>query len=822
MAHTASTIATMARLARAAQQTYPIRNLATRITAHVPSKQIRGELAALYRWVRDTIRYRFDPLGIEWVQAPDRTVLEASGDCDDMATLLAALAGSLGHEWRFSTVGPGKNVMKHVLVEVFDGKGWVPLDPVLEPPATTTAPRDELGAFGRLAPARARRIWNAEGIMLSGLAGAAGNRGMAMWEGQLGNCRCFHVETPRTMARKRAARKAGLSGAVDEGGRELWSFAAYYPSNPTNWIGAGIAPTPVAAYRSTGVAGPIVFTVPSDNELKEGLGYIGGLGDLGFGFLKKIGKAVSGAVKVVGKIPGVNLVTKAAASIIPGGSLVLDAAKSIGGKILGGGGKGGPAPAPGAPAPAEGAAPGGLTPVTPIPSAPGAPAPGCTPLPNLASRGDISDLRQEIATAAKYCTKSDLAPLMLAIQDRNNKVCAANLAKQRNANAAQLKAAKASALKAQAKAVATAKALVQKTAAKQLAKAAAKAQKKAKRQSAAIKKLKKRVAAFKAGKYPKGSTQVFNPSTNTWTVLAPKTAVAAGVSGLGFSFRPSLSFSLAGAADTAPKALAAIVAFIKKNKQSPQIAFKELKAFQSDVGLKADGVYGPNARAALAWALHRSDLPPVAAPYAKAKITWRPPAAPVAAAVPKGAVPIAKAVKVAKAPKAPKPKKVKAPKPAKVAAPAPALAPVAASSALLPAGPGIVDSRGIEELERVQTQTEQQTDALQRRLDMLPTAGAESIARPVPVKQAIAQSAVPGGYVAIDRTSSDPKLPPVMIDVSGPRIVPAKKKKAKKGAKRKRPHAKRHHRGKGVARAFLWAALGYFVASRTHRRSMAA
>ena len=50
----------------------------------------------------------------------------------DFRPLLAALAGALGHRWRFRTVGPANNVMKHVCAEAWDGAAWVTLDPVLQ------------------------------------------------------------------------------------------------------------------------------------------------------------------------------------------------------------------------------------------------------------------------------------------------------------------------------------------------------------------------------------------------------------------------------------------------------------------------------------------------------------------------------------------------------------------------------------------------------------------------------------------------------------------------------------------------------------------
>lgn len=158
--HARSTVRRMAQLARDAAQSYEIRSLATAIVQDVPSKQTTAELGALYRWVRDYIRYRFDPVGVEWLQSPSRTLEEGAGDCDDIATLLAALAESLGHETRYHVVGPDADTPQHVAVEAWDGTQWVTLDPVLEAPSQSTQPRDDLGEFGRRAEGYMRHFDN--------------------------------------------------------------------------------------------------------------------------------------------------------------------------------------------------------------------------------------------------------------------------------------------------------------------------------------------------------------------------------------------------------------------------------------------------------------------------------------------------------------------------------------------------------------------------------------------------------------------------------------------------------------------------------------
>ena len=365
-AHVRSTVRKMADLATDEQDIYSVRNLATRITHGVPSKAPRAELQALYEWVRDHIRYRKDPVGTEWVQRPTRTVAERAGDCDDMATLLAALAGALGHRWRFRTVGPSPMAQAHVAVQAHDGNEWVELDPVLEPSPPTTQPRPGVaGRFGGAAVG-ADHLWDAGGRMLSGVATAKD--------------------------------------------RELWLFSAYYGGSGTS-DGGPIAPgtpaTPDPRYRSPDAPGfyqgkPKMLALPAGAVPDAAMSGLGGVyydhPELGLGFLKKLGKIV----RKVTKLPGVDI----AAGLIPGGSTVLTAAKAV----TGGGGKRkrrkkrkrrraprrAAAPRRRAAAPAAGG---------------GAPA-------NYVTRTDIRDMRADIMQLADLAKRSDIERLALLLGAR--------------------------------------------------------------------------------------------------------------------------------------------------------------------------------------------------------------------------------------------------------------------------------------------------------------------------------------------------------------------------------------------------------------------
>lgn len=106
-----------------------IRGTALDLISDVAPKDWRGEVSAVFRYVRDHIRYTRDVAGLETLQIPTVTMDDAAGDCDDKSTLLASLLESIGHPTRFVAVGytkPGE--YSHVYVETRIGPRWVPLD----------------------------------------------------------------------------------------------------------------------------------------------------------------------------------------------------------------------------------------------------------------------------------------------------------------------------------------------------------------------------------------------------------------------------------------------------------------------------------------------------------------------------------------------------------------------------------------------------------------------------------------------------------------------------------------------------------------------
>lgn len=101
---------------------------ARKLTAHLPPKDWVGQIRAIFRFVRDRIRYTLDPNDVETLSTPLRLLRLGQGDCDDKAVLLAALLEAIGHPARFKAVGFQAGALSHVYVETKLDGGWIPLD----------------------------------------------------------------------------------------------------------------------------------------------------------------------------------------------------------------------------------------------------------------------------------------------------------------------------------------------------------------------------------------------------------------------------------------------------------------------------------------------------------------------------------------------------------------------------------------------------------------------------------------------------------------------------------------------------------------------
>lgn len=130
---TEQTIGEMRKLALAAQTEWPLRRTVEQVCRGVTPKDYLSEMVALHHFVCRRVRYQRDPLTVELVKTPAATLTTGVGDCDDIATLLAALILLAGSQARFVTVGfRPDGVFTHVYAEGFDPRTqrWVVLDPV--------------------------------------------------------------------------------------------------------------------------------------------------------------------------------------------------------------------------------------------------------------------------------------------------------------------------------------------------------------------------------------------------------------------------------------------------------------------------------------------------------------------------------------------------------------------------------------------------------------------------------------------------------------------------------------------------------------------
>jgi len=96
------------------------------------NREYECKAKAIYDFVKNYIRFERDPFGVEMVQEPFVTLKRKAGDCDDHATLLAALYGSIGFPYGFKTIKSDKtrrDEFSHIYTVVdIPNKGWVGAD----------------------------------------------------------------------------------------------------------------------------------------------------------------------------------------------------------------------------------------------------------------------------------------------------------------------------------------------------------------------------------------------------------------------------------------------------------------------------------------------------------------------------------------------------------------------------------------------------------------------------------------------------------------------------------------------------------------------
>jgi transglutaminase-like putative cysteine protease len=112
-----------------------------------PERGEIGEAAALFDYVRDTIRYVRDVHGVETLCTPAMTLQRMIGDCDDQTMLLCALAEAAGYPSRLVMAGYSSRDFEHVYCQIFAHGEWYDCDPTERQAHFGWAPPDPVTVF---------------------------------------------------------------------------------------------------------------------------------------------------------------------------------------------------------------------------------------------------------------------------------------------------------------------------------------------------------------------------------------------------------------------------------------------------------------------------------------------------------------------------------------------------------------------------------------------------------------------------------------------------------------------------------------------------
>ena len=136
---TAETLSLMRRLAADGSRDMTVRDTAIHVIAQSNAQphDVLGQLRALFAFVRDRILFVGDIRGVETLQYPSKTLAVGAGDCDDRATLLVALARSVGipADFKFRVIASNPNSPRsfsHVYAVARVGGKDIPMDPTYE------------------------------------------------------------------------------------------------------------------------------------------------------------------------------------------------------------------------------------------------------------------------------------------------------------------------------------------------------------------------------------------------------------------------------------------------------------------------------------------------------------------------------------------------------------------------------------------------------------------------------------------------------------------------------------------------------------------
>jgi transglutaminase-like putative cysteine protease len=140
-------------LCRKGRDNPKIRELAVRAVSRkcgkdwcIPEKAYMAEIDAIYRCIRERVRYVRDTYGKDLFQSPMRTLQFAGGDCDDYSIIVASMLQSIGYPVRLRVIRTkGASDWNHIYnmvgVPPRNPSKWIPVDASVPMRAGWQAPR---------------------------------------------------------------------------------------------------------------------------------------------------------------------------------------------------------------------------------------------------------------------------------------------------------------------------------------------------------------------------------------------------------------------------------------------------------------------------------------------------------------------------------------------------------------------------------------------------------------------------------------------------------------------------------------------------------
>jgi hypothetical protein len=246
------TLQAMRTAAHKGKKNLRVRRLVELITADIAQGDYASEVLAIYYWVCRNIRYIRDIDGVEFIKEPEQLLKTNAGDCDDMATLLAAMLMSAGNPVRFAIAGfrPGRPNFSHVYVEVMTPHGPVTIDPVAN---SDTAKMLRTMKFKSLVP-----VSQGAGTTDAGVGtfaapqrhvGASGGNLFSVYDYHRGLFDYYEASTGALPATGRYRKP--LSAGVTPNGIEPEAMAAKLPSQAKK-VGTGAKPKGMIAAKHLG------------------------------------------------------------------------------------------------------------------------------------------------------------------------------------------------------------------------------------------------------------------------------------------------------------------------------------------------------------------------------------------------------------------------------------------------------------------------------------------------------------------------------------------------------------------------------------------